>query len=115
MNEHTKLLIMKAGGIICSTEATGHIDKIDYLHFDAEKFAELIVRECIERVRGQYIPVRDSTVEGRTNPFHPQLKVRTEREEGVIECGVNSVIALEELIQEQTDKWYKENILGDEE
>ena len=46
MNEHTKLLIMKAGGIICSTEATGHIDKIDYLHFDAEKFAELIVREC---------------------------------------------------------------------
>ena len=46
MNEHTKLLIMKAGGIICSTEATGHIDKIDYLHFDAEKFAELIVLEC---------------------------------------------------------------------
>jgi len=80
-----------------------------------EKFAELIVRECIERVRSQYIPVRDSTVEGRTNPFHPQLTVRTEREEGVIECGVNSVIALEELIQEQTDKWYKENILGVEE
>jgi hypothetical protein len=77
-----------------------------------EKFADLIVRECIERVRSQYIPVRDSTVEGRTNPFHPQLKVRTEREEGVIECGVNSVIALEELIQEQTDKWYEENILG---
>jgi hypothetical protein len=46
MNEHTKLLIMKAGGIICSTVATGHIDKIDYLHFDAEKFAELIVKEC---------------------------------------------------------------------
>ena len=80
-----------------------------------ERFAELIIRECIERVRSQYIPVRDSTVEGRTNPFHPQLKVRTEREEGVIECGVNSVIALEELIQEQTDKWYKENILGVEE
>ena len=50
MNEHTKLLIMKAGGIICSTEATGHIDKIDYLHFDAEKFAELLIQEC-----GQYL------------------------------------------------------------
>jgi hypothetical protein len=49
MNEHTKLLIMKAGGIICSTEATGHIDKIDYLHFDAEKFAELIVKECLAK------------------------------------------------------------------
>jgi hypothetical protein len=77
-----------------------------------EDFAELIVRECIERVRSQYIPVRDSTVEGSPNFFHPQLKVRTEREEGIVECGVNSVIALEELIQEQTDKWYKENILG---
>ena len=62
----------------------------------------------IECVRSQYIPVRDSTVEGQTNPFHPQLKVRTQREEGIVECGVNSVIALEELIQEQTDKWYEE-------
>ena len=68
------------------------------------KFAELIVRECIERVCNQYIPVRDSTVEGSPNFCHPQLKVRTEREEGIVECGVNSVIALEELIQEQTDK-----------
>ena len=83
-----------------------------YYKFNKEKFAELIVRECIERVRSQYIPVRDSTVEGSPNFFHPQLKVRTEREEGIVECGVNSVIALEELIQEQTDKWYKENILG---
>ena len=77
-----------------------------------EKFAELIVRECIERVRSQYIPVRDSTVEGSPNFTHPALTVRTEREQGIVECGVNSVIALEELIQEQTDKWYKENILG---
>jgi hypothetical protein len=46
MNEHTKLLIMKAGGIICSTEGSAVIDKIDYLHFDAEKFAELLIKEC---------------------------------------------------------------------
>ena len=80
--------------------------------FDYNKFAELLVRECIERVRSQYIPVRDSTVEGGPNFTHPDLTVRTEREQGIVECGVNSVIALEELIQEQTDKWYKENILG---
>ena len=46
MNKKIKLLIMKAGGIICSTVETDTIDKIDYHHFDAEKFAELIVREC---------------------------------------------------------------------
>jgi len=115
MNERIKELAKQAGAEI-KTLADGtdyqSLYKEDGTGFDLEKFAELIVRECIERVRSQYIPVRDSTVEGRTNPFHPQLKVRTQREEGVIECGVNSVIALEELIQEQTDKWYEENILG---
>ena len=80
-----------------------------------QRFAELIVGECIERVRNQCIHVRDSTIEGRPNPFYPDLRVRTEREQGIVECGVNSVIALEELIQESTDKWYKENVLGDEE
>ena len=74
----------------------------DYRYeFDKEKFAELLIRECIDRVRAQYITVRD------------QLD-RTERERGIVECGVNSVIALEELVQESTDKWYKENILEDE-
>ena len=50
MNKKIKLLIMKAGGIICSTVETDTIDKIDYHHFDAEKFAELIVGECIEKI-----------------------------------------------------------------
>ena len=67
-----------------------------------EKFAELIIRECIERVRAQYTSARD------------QLD-RTEREQGIVECGVASVIALEELVQESTDRWYKENMLDDEE
>ena len=52
MNENIKLLIMKAGGIICSDMATGTIEKIDYLRFDAEKFAELIVRECCDWIDG---------------------------------------------------------------
>lgn len=69
---------------------------------DIERFAELIVRECIERVRSQYIPTRDK----------PN---RTEYEEGVVECGIKSVISLEELIEEQIAKWHKENVLGVEE
>jgi hypothetical protein len=82
--------------------------------FVPEKFAELIVRECIERVCSQYTPIRDSTIEGRPNPFFPELRVRTECEQAVIESGIKSIMALEELIQESTDRWYKENILGDE-
>ena len=51
MNEEVKLLIIKAGGIICSDMATGTIEKIDYLRFDAEKFAELIVKETLQVAR----------------------------------------------------------------
>ena len=67
--------------------------------FNLEKCFELIVRECIERVCAQYTSARDQLI-------------RTEYEQGVVECGVASVIALEELVQESTDQWYKENILG---
>jgi|688.fasta_scaffold447231_4 hypothetical protein len=92
----------------------GPSSRIGNSHEAAEKFAELIVRECIERVCSQYTPIRDSTIEGRPNPFFPELRVRTECEQAVIESGIKSIMALEELIQESTDRWYKENILGDE-
>jgi hypothetical protein len=109
MNERIRQLAEQCTTIYNST--TFPVDK----DFDYEKFAELIVRECIERVRSQCIHVRDSTIEGRPNPFFPDLRVRTEYEQGIVKCGVDSVIALEELIQESTDRWHKENILGDEE
>lgn len=107
MNDKIKELVIQAGGSPNYRAFRGHFlppppDYIDPATVDLAKFAELIVRECIERVRNQYIPTRDKMI-------------RTEREEGIVSCGVNSVIALEELIQEQTDKWYKENILGVEE
>jgi hypothetical protein len=79
-----------------------------------EKFAELIVRECIERVCNQYTPIRDCTIQGRPNHFYPELRVRTECEQAIIESGIKSIMALEELIQDATDRWHKENILGDE-
>ena len=85
MNEHTKLLIMKAGGIICSTEATGHIDKIDYLHFDAEKFAELIVRECCTAI--------ESTDRHRSDYFIAKVKEHfgVEERKGWVcpKCGID--------------------------
>jgi hypothetical protein len=110
MNEQIKELLTQAG---FSFDENGELNTLASKR--VEKFAELIVRECIERVRNQYIPVRDQTVEDKLNPFHPQLRLRTDHEKGMVECGINSVISLEELIQEQTDKWYKENILGVEE
>jgi hypothetical protein len=110
MNKHIKQFERESG---LDVYALG-LDKVKW-ESRLDKFAELIVRECIERVRSQCIHVRDSTIEGRPNPFFPDLRVRTEYEQGIVKCGVDSVIALEELIQESTDRWHKENILGDEE
>lgn len=67
MNENIKLLIMKAGGIICSDVATGTIEKIDYLHFDAEKFAELIVGECVNMIEAAAENADEEDVHGMRN------------------------------------------------
>ena len=101
MNERIKELAQETHLVDTIREHHNEFGSGDVDYSDLEKFAQLVVRECIDRVRAQYIPVRD------------QLD-RTEREQGIVECGVNSVIALEELVQESTDRWYKENILEDE-
>ena len=104
MNERIKELAEQAGFEITpwGNESVPCVHQEGPIDVELEKFAELIVQECIERVRLQYIPVRDQLV-------------RTEHEQGIVECGVASVIALEELVQESTEQWYKENILGDSE
>jgi len=106
MNERIEQLFKQAGfcgtGFCNTLPGTTQEDAL-------KNFAELIVRECIERVRSQYVPLRDTTTPFANNPF-PNLTVRTPYENGIIECGVNSVVALEELIQEQIEKWYNENL-----
>jgi hypothetical protein len=54
MNEQIDALLVKAGAYFGG-------DSIDYSMFDANKFAELIVRECVDTVL-------DCTVEYSTRP-----------------------------------------------
>lgn len=100
MNERIRLLAEQANELDYETFDEYNHKTVQHYKFNKEKFAELIIQECIERVRDQYIPTRDK----------PN---RTEYEQGVVECGVASVVALEELVQESTNQWYKENILED--
>lgn len=110
MNERIAKLAVQAGLSHMPSNYPDMADLYKGADFELEKFYELIVRECIERVRDQYVPLRDKTTPFENNPFPNLLTVRTEREDGIIECGVNSVVALEELIQEQIEKWYNENL-----
>lgn len=49
------------------------------------RFAELIVGECIEQVRGQYIPVLED-----------KEMMKDTHWDGYVQCGVDSVVAIRE-------------------
>jgi hypothetical protein len=76
------------------------------------KFAELIIRECIDRVSAQFVHVRNNHpgVLRRQDIHNFEIGSvmadtynRTQREQGIIECGVNSTEALYELILDKED------------
>jgi hypothetical protein len=55
------------------------------LIFSKEKFAELIVRECIKQVEEQYLPVLED-----------EEMMKEEHWKGYKHCGVDSVVAIRE-------------------
>jgi hypothetical protein len=55
------------------------------LIFSKEKFAELIVAECTEQVRGQYVPVLED-----------KEMMKDTHWDGYVQCGVDSVVAIRE-------------------
>ena len=59
--------------------------EIGYYFFDREKFAELIVRECINQVKEQYLPVMEDVA-----------MMNDEHWKGYKHCGVDSVVAIKE-------------------
>jgi hypothetical protein len=50
-----------------------------------EKFAQLIVRECMNQVREQYLPVLED-----------ELMMKDTHWKGYVQCGVDSYVAIKE-------------------
>ena len=50
-----------------------------------KKFAELIVAECIEQVRGEFLPVLED-----------KEMMKNTHWDGYVQCGVDSVVAIRE-------------------
>jgi hypothetical protein len=50
-----------------------------------EKFAELIIKECMEQVRGQYLPVLED-----------EVMMKDTHWDGYVQCGVDSYVAIRE-------------------
>jgi hypothetical protein len=56
-----------------------------YALFDVKKFAQLIIAECTEQVRGQYVPVLED-----------EAMMKDTHWDGYVQCGVDSVVAIRE-------------------
>ena len=52
---------------------------------DYEKFAELIITECMNQVREQYLPVMED-----------ELMMKDTHWDGYVQCGVDSYVAIRE-------------------
>jgi hypothetical protein len=50
-----------------------------------ERFAELIVQECMNQVREQYLPVLED-----------ELMMKDTHRDGYVQCGVDSYVAIKE-------------------
>ena len=80
MNERIKELVRQADAC--------YIPRYDMWQMDTEtleKFAELIVRECVNQVKEQYIPVSEDAA-----------MMNDEHWKGYKHCGVDSVVAIRE-------------------
>jgi hypothetical protein len=64
------------------------VGSVDYKNFEGkifEKFAELIVRECMEQVRGEFLPVLED-----------KEMMKDTHWDGYVQCGDDSVVAIRE-------------------
>lgn len=76
MNERIRELMQQAG-----TDTSGKWMNI----FNAEKFAELVIAECTEQVRGEFVPVMED-----------KEMMKDTHWDGYVQCGVDSVVAIRE-------------------
>jgi hypothetical protein len=83
MNERIRQLAEQA-----TTEHTSYYDgrgNVTETIFDKDKFAQLIVNECMNQVREQYLPVLED-----------ELMMKDTHWDGYVQCGVDSYVAIRE-------------------
>ena len=80
MNERIRALADEA-----TTTEYGVDNGFDRVTFDKEKFAELIVAECLRQVEEQYKPVLED-----------EIMMKDTHWDGYVQCGVDSYVAIRE-------------------
>ena len=78
MNERIRELALQAGLEMCGCGC-------DMPTRQSAKFAELIIKECMNQVREQYLPVLED-----------ELMMKDTHRDGYVQCGVDSYVAIKE-------------------
>jgi hypothetical protein len=85
MNERIKQLAVEADFMLCEDGhfySEGQSQKITK---QLQKFAQLIVQECMRQVEEQYLPVLED-----------QVMMKDTHWDGYVQCGVDSYVAIRE-------------------
>jgi hypothetical protein len=85
MNERIKQLAVEADFMLCEDDhfySEGQSQKITK---QLQKFAQLIVQECMRQVEEQYLPVLED-----------QVMMKDTHWDGYVQCGVDSYVAIRE-------------------
>ena len=85
MNERINELISQAQKEVWGNSPYNGSPEFEGYELDAEKFAELIIQECMEQVRGEFLPVLEDTEMMKDTHW-----------DGYVQCGVDSVVAIRE-------------------
>jgi hypothetical protein len=84
MNEQIRLLAEQADGVFIHKLMTG-AKQYTFLEKDLEKFAELIVAECLKKVEEEYKSVLED-----------KEMMKDTHWDGYVQCGVDSYVAIRE-------------------
>ena len=89
MNERIKKLVKQAGGHFSThnlmSNPVQHRESIELWDKNIEKFAELIVAECMQQVEEQYKPILED-----------ETMMKDIRWAYYVDCGVDSYVAIRE-------------------
>ena len=84
MNERIKELAEQAG-LQLGTVLENYTTPVKTITMEQRKFAELIIQECMEQVRGEFLPVLED-----------KEMMKDTHWDGYVQCGVDSYVAIRE-------------------
>ena len=85
MNERITQLAEQAGAETWSRAPMRAVTGLAFTDENLEKFADMIVRECMRQVEEQYKPVLED-----------EIMMKDTHWDGYVQCGVDSVVAIRE-------------------